>query len=113
MVQLAPRLQANQSRDPRPAEEEPRPKPHVPRTRCGRRAGQPLYLRTEREGFAAATRALAIEEKVWTWSYLGTADMPDHVVVELTVGDATLAWTPEEVRDVVAGLLERAGTDRA
>jgi threonine aldolase len=71
-----------------------------------------LYLRTSRDGFAAATRALAMEEKVWTWSHLGTADMPDRVVVELTVGDASLEWTPEEARDLVAGLLERAGADR-
>jgi hypothetical protein len=72
-----------------------------------------LYLRTEREGFAAATRALASEEKVCAWSHLGTADIPGHVVVELTVGDATLEWTPEEVRDVVIDLLERAAADRA
>jgi threonine aldolase len=68
-----------------------------------------LYLLTDRDGFAAATRALAMEDKVWTWSHLGTADTPDRVVVELTVGDATLVWTPEEAREVVAGLLERAG----
>jgi len=72
-----------------------------------------LYLLTDRDGFAAATRALAMEDKVWTWSHLGTADTPDRVVVELTVGDATLEWTPEEARDLVAGLLERAGADRA
>jgi hypothetical protein len=32
-------------------------------------------------------------------------DLPSWQRVELTVGDATLEWTPAEVRDLVAGLL--------
>jgi threonine aldolase len=67
-----------------------------------------LYLRVDGDAFAAATRALAEEQKVWTWPRAFPTDLPDHAVVELAVGDATLGWTPAEVREVVEGLLARA-----
>ena len=35
-------------------------------------------------------------------------DLPDTVAVELSVGDATLEWSPVQVRELVEGLLARA-----
>ena len=67
-----------------------------------------LYLQVDGDAFATATRALATERKVWTWPRAYSTELPDHVVVELSVGDATLGWTPAEVRDVLEGLLARA-----
>jgi threonine aldolase len=69
-----------------------------------------LHLHADRQALQAAIRALAQEEKTWTWSWVGTTDLPDRVYVELTVGEATLEWSPGEVRDLVAGLLARAGS---
>jgi hypothetical protein len=69
-----------------------------------------LHLHADRQALQAAIRALAQEEKTWTWSWVGTTDLPDRVYVELTVGEATLEWSPGEVRDLVAGLLASAGS---
>lgn len=69
-----------------------------------------LYLRVDRDAFAAASRTLAEQAKVWTWPRAFATDLPDHAVVELSVGDATLGWTPTEVREVVEDLLARART---
>ena len=70
-----------------------------------------LYLRADTERFASATRELAHKEKIWTWGEGMPADMSSHLVVELTVGDATMALAPAEVREIVAGLLERSQPD--
>ena len=64
-----------------------------------------LYLRVEADTFAARTRALAVEEKTWVWPKAFETELPDHVAVELTCGDATMDWSPAEVRDLVAGLV--------
>lgn len=64
-----------------------------------------LHLRVDPERFAAATRQLAAEEKIWTWGEGAPTDRPSHVVVELTVGDATLDWSPAETHEVVGRLL--------
>lgn len=77
--------------------------PHPPVTTMAH-----LHLNSSKDAFAAATRALARDEKVWTWGEAEASDLPDYVTVELTVGDATLEWTPEEVREVVTAVLERA-----
>lgn len=71
-----------------------------------------LYLRANRERFASATRDLAEKERIWTWAEGAPADMPSHLAVELTVGDATLEWSPAEARDVVAGLLTSSRPDQ-
>jgi threonine aldolase len=77
--------------------------PDPPHTNMAR-----LYLQVDGDAFAAATRALAAEAKVWTWPRAFPTDLPDHVVVEISVGDATLEWTPAEVREVVEGVLAQA-----
>lgn len=67
-----------------------------------------LYLRGTRNAHRAAVRRVAEEEKTWPWSWIGETPSPEQVVVELTVGDATMEWTPAEVRDLVAGLVASA-----
>jgi hypothetical protein len=62
-----------------------------------------LLLRTTPEAFAAAVRALAADG-LWTWERAMTTGDPAVQRVELSVGDATLALTPAEVRDAVGRL---------
>lgn len=67
-----------------------------------------VYLRAPAEALTAAMRRLAVEDGVWTWPKAFPSDLPSWQVVELGVGDATLGWSPAEVRDLVAGLLPAA-----
>ena len=63
-----------------------------------------LLLETTQDGFTAAARRLAAEQQIWTWAgAMVTAD-PGVQRVELSVGDATCALPPEQVRDVIAAL---------
>jgi threonine aldolase len=64
-----------------------------------------VNLRAPAGPLNAAIRARAVDEGVWTWVEASPTDLPSWQRVELTVGDATLEWTPAEVRDQVAGLL--------
>jgi len=63
-----------------------------------------LLLATGPEAFAAASRKLAAERQVWTWPKAMTSSDPGVQRVELSVGDATCAMDPAEIRDVVAAL---------
>jgi threonine aldolase len=63
-----------------------------------------LLLTTSPEGFAAAARRLATEQGVWTWPQAMTTTDPGVQRVELSVGDATRALDPAEIRDIVAAL---------
>jgi hypothetical protein len=66
-----------------------------------------LLLDTTQDGFAAAARRLAAEQQIWTWpNAVVTAD-PGVQRVELSVGDATRALLPEQVRDIIAALTAR------
>ena len=66
-----------------------------------------LLLDTTQDGFAAAARRLAAEQQIWTWpNAVITAD-PGVQRVELSVGDATCALPPEQVRDIIAALTAR------
>jgi threonine aldolase len=62
-----------------------------------------LLLTTTPERFLAAARALA-EEGLWTWPRSVPTGDPAVQRVEFGVGDATLALSVDEVRDVVARL---------
>jgi threonine aldolase len=64
-----------------------------------------LLLRTTAEDFATAARRLAAGQGVWTWPAAMSTPDPGTQRVELTVGDATLALRPGEVREIVAALL--------
>jgi threonine aldolase len=63
-----------------------------------------LLLRTSPEAFVAAARRLATEQGLWTWPAAGTTGDPAVQRVELSVGDATLALTPAQVRAAVLAL---------
>jgi threonine aldolase len=64
-----------------------------------------LLLRTTADDFTAAARRLATERGVWTWPAAMSTPDPGTQRVELSVGDATLALQPAEVREFVRALL--------
>jgi threonine aldolase len=62
-----------------------------------------LLLRTGPDALRAAVRALA-EDGLWTWQrFMATGD-PGVQRVELSVGDATMALSPEAIRDAIRTL---------
>ena len=65
---------------------------------------QMFHLHVDRpaEDLLAGVRRVAAERNVWTWSFAFPAETPGWSVVELAVGDATMTFTPGEVRDLVA-----------
>jgi len=63
-----------------------------------------LLLSTTPEGFAAAARRLAAEQRIWTWPQAMPTSDPGVQRVELHVGDATCALRPGQVRDIVITL---------
>ncbi len=67
-----------------------------------------LLLRTTPDGFGAAARRLAAEQRVWTWPNAMATPDPDVQRVELSVGDATRALRPAQVRDIVTALVASA-----
>jgi threonine aldolase len=64
-----------------------------------------LLLRRDAAALNAVAHRLARDEGTWTWSRFFPAEVPGVSAVELSVGDATLAWTPAEFRGVIARLL--------
>ena len=64
-----------------------------------------LLLNTTQEAFTAAARKLAAGQRVWVRPKAGTTADPGVQRLELSVGDATCALTPEQVRDIVAALV--------
>jgi hypothetical protein len=66
-----------------------------------------VLLATTQDGFAAAARKLAAEQRIWAWPKAMTTGDPGVQRVELSVGDATRALTPGQVRDIIATLTGR------
>jgi threonine aldolase len=64
-----------------------------------------LLLNTSRDSFAAAARHLAAEQRIWVWPQAMTTIDPGVQRVELSVGDATCALEPDQVRDIIAALI--------
>ena len=64
-----------------------------------------IALRTTRKDFAVGVRRLATEQRLWAWSSSGPGESPDYRWVELSVGDATLDLTPDEVAAAIRALL--------
>jgi len=64
-----------------------------------------LLLQTSAEAFADAARRLA-EDGLWTWQRASPTADPGVVRVELSVGDATLALAPAEIRSAIAALAQ-------
>jgi threonine aldolase len=63
-----------------------------------------LLLSTTQEEFGAAARKLAVEQRIWVRPKADTTADPGVQRVELSVGDATCALQPGQVRDIVAAL---------
>jgi len=66
-----------------------------------------LLLDTTHDGYIAAARRLAEEQRIWVWPQAMTTADPRVQKVELSVGDATCALPPEQVRDIIAALTVR------
>ena len=71
-----------------------------------------LLLRTSPEAFTAAARGLA-EQGLWTWPQAMTTGDPAVQRVELSVGDATMALSLDEVREAVGALAGAQATASA
>jgi threonine aldolase len=67
-----------------------------------------LHLRTDSDSYRAAARRLVTEQKLWVGLRSSPAELPGWRRIELTVGDATLDFAADEVRDIVASLIEPA-----
>ncbi len=68
-----------------------------------------LYLRGDRDRLVTAALDLAAETGIWTFDRLGSTPLPAVQKLELTVGDATLDLTVEEIAGLFVAILERAG----
>ena len=64
-----------------------------------------LLLTTTEDAFTAAATELAERDGLWTWPGSMPTEDPRARAVELSVGDATLALRPEQVREAVARLV--------
>jgi threonine aldolase len=67
-----------------------------------------LILRGERERLSEAALSVAEERKVFVFGDPGTTTSPSRHKVEVMVGEVTLAIAPDELRDLVAEIVERA-----
>ena len=63
-----------------------------------------LLLSVTQEDFTASAQRLAAEQHIWTWSSAVVTADPGVQRVELSVGDATCALRPAQVRDIIAAL---------
>jgi threonine aldolase len=64
-----------------------------------------LHLRVPADAFERNVLEIAREEGLWTWQSAFPSVNPDWQVVELSVGDATLEFEPEEARRVIERLI--------
>lgn len=61
-----------------------------------------LLLRTTPERFADGVRVLATEQGVWAWDKAKSTGDPDVLRLELSVGDATCAFSAADVAAIIA-----------
>jgi hypothetical protein len=64
-----------------------------------------LHLQVPADVFETNVIRLAEDEGIWTWASTFPSTNPDWQVVELSVGDATLEFEPEEARRVIESLV--------
>jgi threonine aldolase len=64
-----------------------------------------VHLRTTEAAVTAGIRRMALEQRLWTWGGSSPTETPGYRRVELTVGEATMTFTPAEVADAVRSLL--------
>lgn len=68
-----------------------------------------LYLRGDRERLIAAALDLAQETGIWTFDRLANSPLPAVQRLELTVGDATLDLSVDEIVGLFGRIMERGG----
>jgi threonine aldolase len=64
-----------------------------------------LLLRTDADAYRSAALRLVAEQKLWVGLRSASCELPGWRRIELTVGDATLDFTPDQVRDIIASLV--------
>jgi threonine aldolase len=64
-----------------------------------------LHLRVGEEQFLNSARRIAEDQGIFTWPRSFATDTPSIRRVELTVGDATLTFSPDEVAKIVEDLV--------
>jgi len=64
-----------------------------------------LLLRTTEQRFAEAVRALAANQGVWAWGRAMNTGDPDVLRLELSVGDATCAFSAADVAAIIASFI--------
>lgn len=65
-----------------------------------------LLLSTTQDAFAAAARRLAAEQGIWTWPGAGITADPGVQRVEFSLGEAACEFTPAQVCEILAALVE-------
>jgi hypothetical protein len=68
-----------------------------------------LHLRGSADSLRAAARRVAERDGILTWLSSAPTDSPGWQRVELTVGDATLGFAPEEIRLLIERLVLTSG----
>ena len=67
-----------------------------------------LFLQGERAKLEAATLEIARETGIWLFSWLASTQLPPFTMFELTVGEATLDLSKQEIVAAFQSLLTRA-----
>jgi threonine aldolase len=67
-----------------------------------------IYLEAGHRALTDAALAHAEEYGVWTWTRFWPAEVPGWSLTELSVGEATMGWRPDQVAALVVELLDRA-----
>lgn len=70
-----------------------------------------VYLRGSLATLAEAQLDVAEETGTWLFSHLAPAPLPSYSQTELTIGDASLEVSPEEVANLFALFFRKAGLD--
>jgi len=60
-----------------------------------------LHMTTTADGFVEVARSHAEDQGIWTWPRSYGADTPSIQIAELSVGDATLEFSPTEVAEII------------
>jgi threonine aldolase len=66
-----------------------------------------LQLRGDADSYRAAALRLVTDQKLWVGLHSSPSERAGWRRVELTVGDATLDFTPDQVRDIIASLISQ------
>lgn len=67
-----------------------------------------VFLRGDKDRLEAAALDIAREQGLWLFKALAPSSLPSHYRLELTVGDATMELSEDEIAAAFQSLLERA-----